>query len=57
MFNINDRVVVKDSLGNEHHGSIINISNYREPCMKFAIDLDDYKDDYMFVGEQQMRKE
>lgn len=57
MFKVRDRVVVIDGGGREFHGEIANISEYREPNLRYAIDLDDYKDDYVFVPECQLREE
>ena len=47
-----DRVRFKDRFGWEHTGTIVSISNYREPQYKYAIDADDFKDDYIFVGSE-----
>lgn len=48
---VNDRVLVKDNKGTKWLGTIININNYREPSMQYCVDLDDYAEDYVFVGE------
>lgn len=45
--NIGDRVWVNKSL----RGTIANVSDYRPPSMKYAVDLDNYEGDYIFVGE------
>lgn len=50
MYKVGDRVLVKIG-GTKIPGTIVNINDYREPFMKYAIDLDDYKVDYIFVGE------
>ena len=44
---VGDRVLVND----KYLGTIVNISDYREPEFKYAIDLDCYKDDLVFVGD------
>ena len=50
------KVFVRDDFGKEWKGTIVNESNYREPSMKYAVDLDDfYLDDYVFVGEERIR--
>ena len=49
--NVRDRVLVKDKQGNKWIGTIININDFREPHMKYCIDLDEYEIDYVFVGE------
>lgn len=53
MYKVGDRVLVKIK-GTKMPGTIVNINDYREPCMKYAIDLDDYKVDYIFVGENEL---
>ena len=53
MYKVGDRVIV---LG-KFHGRIVNINDYREPSMKYCIDLDEYKDDYVFVGEKELTVE
>lgn len=47
------KVFVKDNSGKEWEGKIANISDYREPNMKYAVDLG--FDDYVFVGEERIR--
>lgn len=44
------KVVVVDNLGNEYEGVIENVSDYREPSMKYAVDIG--WDDFVFVGEE-----
>lgn len=53
---VNDKVVVKDFQGKEWNGVVVNVSDYREPDLKYAIALDDYTDDYVFVGDKQIVK-
>ena len=48
---VGDRVLVKDNQGNKWLGTIININDFREPSMKYCVDLDSYNKDYVFVGE------
>lgn len=48
---VRDRVLVKDKQGNKWLGTIININYYREPSMRYCVDLDKYDKDYVFVGE------
>lgn len=47
------KVIVKDYFGKEFEGELVNISDYREPCMKYAVDIG--FDDYVFVGEESIR--
>lgn len=50
------KVFVRDGFGKEWKGTIENVSHYREPSMKYAVDLDDFDlDDYVFVGEELIR--
>lgn len=44
---VGDRVLVNKA----HRGTIANVSDYRPPSMKYAVDLDNYDGDYIFVGE------
>lgn len=41
----------------KYRGEIINISSYRPSNEKYAIDLDEYKDDLVFAGDLDIRKE
>lgn len=54
---VRDRVIVTDSKGKEWHGAVANISDYREPSMKYAVWLDGYNTDYVFVGDESIRME
>ena len=53
LFKLNDRVIVDG----KWHGEIVNVSDYREPSMKYAVLLDDYHEDYVFVGEWRITHE
>lgn len=48
---VGDKVIV---IG-EHIGKVVNINEYREPCFKYAIDLEEYDEDVVFVGEEQIK--
>lgn len=54
---VRDRVIVTDGKGKEWHGAVANISAYREPSMKYAVWLDEYDADYVFVGDESIRME
>lgn len=43
------KVVVVDNFGNKYDGVVENVSDYREPSMKYAVDIG--WDDFVFVGE------
>lgn len=47
---VGTKVVVTDALGRKFDGKVVNINDYREPCMKYAVDID--ADDVVFVGEE-----
>lgn len=51
-----DRVIITDLKGNKHNGIVANINDFREPCMKYAVDVKGF-DDVVFVGEEQIEKE
>ncbi|MEI2465053.1 hypothetical protein [Niallia taxi] len=52
---VKDRVFIidKDS-NNVAEGTIININDFREPNMKYAVDVDGYTEDLLFFGESQL---
>lgn len=47
------KVVVTDYFGKQFEGEIVSISDYREPSLKYAVDIG--FDDYVFVGEESIR--
>lgn len=51
MFNVRDRVLV---LG-KYKGTVYNVNDYRPPEMKYAVDIDDYPDNPVFLGDKHMR--
>lgn len=52
-----DRVGILNADGNQiAKGTIININEFREPSMMYAIDVDNYKEDVVFCGESQLVK-
>jgi len=44
-----DRVLVKGLDGNKYPGTIVSISEYREPSMQVCVDMDHIPEDYVFV--------
>lgn len=48
MLEVRQKVLVKDKTGRLFPGQIVNISEYREPSMKYAVDIG--ADDLVFVG-------
>lgn len=56
-FEVSERVIVLDNEGAQvGKGTIVNVSYFREPSMKYAINADFYEDDYLFVGEENLKK-
>ena len=62
MFKVNNRIIFIDpQTGKEFEGIIVNISDYREPSLKYAIALDepigtdDCKDDLVFCGNNDLK--
>lgn len=54
---VRDRVTVLNNQGvSVGEGTIVNINDYREPNAKYAVDTDFYKEDFLFVGEQNLMK-
>ncbi len=53
---VGDRVVVTDALGHQFEGEIVSINDYRPPNMRYAVDIGEYADDYVFVGDSRIRK-
>lgn len=45
----------KDNKGIQYIGKLININEYREPCFKYAIEVNWY-DDYIFIGDEDILK-
>ncbi|HDR4373532.1 TPA: hypothetical protein QCP80_003362 [Bacillus cereus] len=51
---VNDKVAIVDENGSKlAEGVIANINDFREPSMKYAVDVDGYED-VLFFGESQL---
>lgn len=50
---VGTKVVVRDCFGQEFEGELVNVSSYRPPDLKYAVDIG--LDDYVFVGEESIR--
>ncbi len=46
-------VIVTDANGNEYQGVLVNVNDYREPSLKYAVDIG--LDDFVFVGDKYIR--
>ncbi len=57
-FSKKDRVIVLDFKGEPVcPGTIVNINEFREPAVRYAVALDRYTDDLVFVSKEQLKKE
>ncbi len=55
--NVGDRVkVITDNGKFLGEGTIVNINEFREPSLKYAVNADFYDVDYIFVGEENLVK-
>jgi len=55
---VSDRVWITDSTGMEvAEGTIINVNDFREPELKFAVDVEGYTEDVLFFGEDSLIKQ
>jgi len=53
---VGDRVEIRNNKGILiGKGTIANINDFREPSMKYAIDADFYKSDFVFAGEEHLK--
>ena len=55
MAKVGDKYILHHSNGMDYDIEVINVNNYREPSMKYGLDVYDgngtYAGDVMFVGE------
>ena len=54
MITVNSKVIVTDLLGREWVGTVVNVSDYREPAMRYAVDVGG--SDYVFAGDGDIRE-
>ena len=53
---VRDKVIVTCTQGNEYEGTLTNISDYREPAMKYGVELDGLEgEDLVFVPEHAIK--
>lgn len=55
-YKVGQRVQVRDADGNWHKATVYNVNFYRPPDMRYALDVDGYTKDYVFVGESQLKE-
>lgn len=54
---VGDRVEIFNNSGiNLGKGTIVNINEFREPKHKYAVDADFHSKDYVFAGENNLKK-
>ena len=54
---VRDRVKITDSNGVElAMGTIVNVNDCREPSMKYAVVVDGYSEDVLFLGGNKLIK-
>lgn len=52
---VGDRVAIRNNKGIFiGKGTIVNINEFREPSMIYAIEADFYKSDFIFAGEEHL---
>lgn len=60
MAKVGDKYILHSSNGMDYDIEIVNVSDYREPDMKYGVDVYDknriYVGDVMFVGENFLNK-
>lgn len=53
---VGDRVEIRNNKGVfVGEGTIANINEFREPSMKYAVEADFYKSDFVFAGEEHLK--
>lgn len=56
-FQVSDRVLITDENGSPvAEGTIVNVNDFREPSLKYAVDVDGYMDDVLFFGDSKLKK-
>jgi len=54
---VRDKVTIIDSSGSAiAEGTIVNINDFREPSLKYAVDVEGYTEDLLFFGENHLIK-
>lgn len=53
---VRDRVSIIVNGNRVAKGTVVNINEYREPSMMYAVDVDGYADDVLFFGIEQLVK-
>lgn len=55
MINIGDKYILHSSNGMDYNIEVVNVNDFREPSMKYGVDVYDgngvYAGDVLFVGE------
>ena len=60
MAKVGDKYILHDSNGMDYNIKVVNVNDFREPSLKYGIDVYDgngtYAGDVMFVGENFLSK-
>lgn len=55
MAKVGDKFILHSADGNKYHIEVVNVNDYREPAMRYAVDISNgngvYADDVMFVSD------
>lgn len=55
---VRDRVWIVNTDGSRiAQGRIVNVNDFREPSMKYAVDVDEYLEDVLFFSEDKLIKQ
>lgn len=50
---VGTKVVVTNIIGRKYNGKVVNVSDFREPNMKYAVDIG--LEDVVFVGDKSIQ--
>lgn len=60
MARVGDKFILHSADGKKYHIEVVNVSDYREPSMRYAVDVSDergiYADDVVFVSDDLLSK-
>ena len=52
---VGDKYILHSANGKNYHIEVVNVSDYREPAMRYAVDVSNeegvHSDDFMFVSD------
>lgn len=60
MAKVGDKYILHSADGQKYHIEVVNVNDYREPALRYAVDISDehgvYADDVMFVSDDILSK-